>query len=168
MCADCAGEYHDPADRRFHAQPVCCPACGPRLRLLDANGDDLPGEPLAAAAALLAGGACSRSRGSVATTSRGRGRDEAAVAALRARKHREDKPFARDGRRPGGRARAVRDRRGGGGAADGRAAAGGAAAAPPGRAARAGRRAGQPQLGVMLPYTPLHHLLLARSAARSC
>ena len=33
----CAAEYHDPADRRFHAQPVCCPACGPRLRLLDAG-----------------------------------------------------------------------------------------------------------------------------------
>ena len=33
MCEACAAEYHDPADRRFHAQPVCCPACGPRLTL---------------------------------------------------------------------------------------------------------------------------------------
>ena len=43
MCAACAAEYHDPADRRFHAQPVCCPACGPRLRLLDADGTELSG-----------------------------------------------------------------------------------------------------------------------------
>src|SRR5690348_13755125 len=67
MCAACAAEYHDPADRRFHAQPVCCPACGPRLAL-----DDNDQDPIPAAAA-----AC-----------------EPAVAALRARKHREDKPFA--------------------------------------------------------------------------
>jgi len=42
MCADCAREYHDPADRRFHAQPVCCPACGPRLRYRTTAGDTAP------------------------------------------------------------------------------------------------------------------------------
>ena len=38
MCERCAAEYHDPADRRFHAQPTCCPACGPRLALLTGPG----------------------------------------------------------------------------------------------------------------------------------
>ena len=38
MCGRCAAEYHDPADRRFHAQPVCCPACGPRLSLRSPDG----------------------------------------------------------------------------------------------------------------------------------
>ena len=47
MCADCAREYADPADRRFHAQPVCCPACGPALSLVDGAGRPLPGDPLA-------------------------------------------------------------------------------------------------------------------------
>jgi hydrogenase maturation protein HypF len=57
MCGPCAAEYADPADRRFHAQPVCCPACGPRLRLAGPDGQNLPGEPIAAAAALLRDGA---------------------------------------------------------------------------------------------------------------
>jgi len=56
LCAECAAEYSDPADRRFHAQPVCCPACGPRLRLLDALGGERDGDPVGAAAALLAEG----------------------------------------------------------------------------------------------------------------
>ncbi len=38
MCALCAREYHDPADRRFHAQPISCPDCGPRLRMIDRGG----------------------------------------------------------------------------------------------------------------------------------
>ena len=46
MCEPCAAEYHDPADRRFHAQPTCCPACGPRLALRNPAGDVLAGDPL--------------------------------------------------------------------------------------------------------------------------
>ena len=57
MCADCAREYHDPGDRRFHAQPVCCPACGPSLALLDRDGTAADGDPLAGAAARLRDGA---------------------------------------------------------------------------------------------------------------
>ncbi len=49
MCPDCAAEYADPADRRFHAQPIACPACGPRLWL----EPPAPGDPLAAAVLLL-------------------------------------------------------------------------------------------------------------------
>ncbi len=49
MCERCAAEYHDPANRRFHAQPTCCPACGPRLTLLDQSGRPCP-DTLAGAA----------------------------------------------------------------------------------------------------------------------
>ncbi|MEW6181887.1 MAG: carbamoyltransferase HypF [Bacillota bacterium] len=44
MCPDCAREYDDPADRRFHAQPVACPACGPQVELLNADGKPVPGD----------------------------------------------------------------------------------------------------------------------------
>ena len=44
MCPDCNKEYSNPSDRRFHAQPVCCPNCGPVLRLLDCDGKDINSE----------------------------------------------------------------------------------------------------------------------------
>jgi hydrogenase maturation protein HypF len=164
MCERCAAEYHDPSDRRFHAQPTCCPACGPRLSLLDSALTRLPGEPLDAAADLLRAGGVLAVKGlggyhlAVDATS------AAAAAALRARKHREDKPFAvmaadlaaartlcevdetaaallTSSRRP----IVLLPRRPDTGLA--------AAVAP-----------GNRQLGLMLPYTPLHHLLLARVA----
>ena len=46
-------EYHDPGDRRFHAQPTCCPTCGPRLRFQTTNGDEPAGDPIGCAAAAL-------------------------------------------------------------------------------------------------------------------
>jgi hydrogenase maturation protein HypF len=158
MCAACRAEYEDPADRRFHAQPIACPGCGPALTLLGA-GDG--GDPVAATAALLAAGAIVAVKGIGGYHLACRADDERAVAALRARKHREDKPFALLAADLGG-ARALVDlgpeeaalltgparpivlaaRR-----ADARVAA---AVAPHGR-----------ELGVMLPYAPLHHLLLA-------
>jgi hydrogenase maturation factor HypF (carbamoyltransferase family) len=94
MCARCAAEYHDPADRRFHAQPICCPACGPTLSLLDRAETELSGQPLAAAADLLRLGGVLAVKGlggyhlAVDATS------QAAAATLRERKVREDKPFA--------------------------------------------------------------------------
>jgi hydrogenase maturation protein HypF len=94
MCAECAAEYHDPADRRFHAQPVCCPACGPRLRLLDTQHNELAGNPLAEAARLLAGGQVLAVKGLGGYHLAVDAGSEAAASALRARKHREDKPFA--------------------------------------------------------------------------
>ncbi|MGH3820918.1 MAG: acylphosphatase, partial [Pseudonocardiaceae bacterium] len=94
MCQACALEYHDPTDRRFHAQPVCCPACGPRLRLLDAGGTELPGDPLTAAAALLTSGGVLAVKGLGGFHMSAVASDAAATALLRARKHREDKPFA--------------------------------------------------------------------------
>jgi hydrogenase maturation protein HypF len=53
MCPECRQEYDDPNDRRFHAQPNACPVCGPSLQLTDPSGNNFPGDPLTAAADLL-------------------------------------------------------------------------------------------------------------------
>ncbi len=165
MCADCAAEYHDPADRRFHAQPVCCPACGPELVLTDAAGKQLSGaaDALAAAAELIRAGQVLAVKGLGGYHLMVDAGNEAAAAALRVRKHREDKPFAvmvpdvaaarrladldetaeqmlTSARRP--------------------------VVLVPRHAAAAGEVApsvapGNTHLGLLLPYTPLHHLLLA-------
>ncbi len=94
MCAACQAEYDDPADRRFHAEPVCCPACGPRLRLVDRDGRALPGDPVVAAATLLRHGGVLAVKGLGGYHLAADARQEPAVAALRARKHREHRPFA--------------------------------------------------------------------------
>jgi len=169
MCPECRLEYEDPNDRRFHAQPNACPRCGPRVRLIDARGEEreLNGcrDPIEAAAAEL------RDRRILAVKGLGgfhlacRADDERAVAALRARKHREDKPFAimapdvdgaralieltpadEDLLRAPQRPIVIARRRD---------AADVAASVAPGTR----------DLGVMLPYSPLHHLLLGDAAA---
>jgi hydrogenase maturation protein HypF len=188
MCELCAAEYHDPADRRFHAQPACCPACGPRLSLLDAAGHPVTAEPpggrpedddpIAAAVALLRAGRVLAVKGLGGFHLAVDAGNESAAAALRARKHREDKPFAlmvadvaaarrlcevddvaaallTSPRRP-----IVLLPRRDADLAD--AAAGGSAAARPVAPSVA---PGNRQLGVMLPYTPLHQLLLSELAA---
>src|SRR5215510_6250463 len=94
MCAPCAREYHDPANRRFHAQPTCCPDCGPRLWLADDTGGERPVEALKAAARVLADGGVLAVKGLGGYHLAADARSEQAAAALRARKHREDKPFA--------------------------------------------------------------------------
>lgn len=94
MCAACAAEYHDPADRRFHAQPVCCPDCGPRLRLLDAEHPAGTGDPLLAAVDVLRGGGVLAVKGLGGFHLAVDAGSEQAAHALRSRKHREDKPFA--------------------------------------------------------------------------
>jgi hydrogenase maturation protein HypF len=167
MCDLCAAEYYDPADRRFHAQPVCCPACGPRLSLLDPAGTPVPGRheaggPIAAAAGLLRAGkvlAVKGLGGYHLAVDAGRA---AAAAALRARKHREDKPFAvMVADVAAARALCEVDAAGEELLASGRR----PIVLLPRRADVAGRIAdavapGNRQLGVLLPYTPLHHLLL--------
>ena len=94
LCRDCAAEYHDPANRRFHAQPVCCPACGPRLRVIDRDRESHPGDPLVQTAELLRAGQVVAIKGLGGYHLAALANDEAAVARLRARKHREEKPFA--------------------------------------------------------------------------
>ncbi len=168
MCAACQAEYDDPRDRRFHAQPNACPACGPRARLVgDADGapGEAPGDAVAAAAALL------RSGGIVAVKGLGGyhlaclAGDEGAVARLRARKHREDKPFAvlvADV----AAARSLVE------LSEVESALLESAARPIVLAARredaevaAAVAPGLRELGVVLPYTPLHHLLARDVAA---
>jgi len=168
MCPRCVAEYHDPGDRRFHAQPVCCPDCGPRLTLLDAAGSPLAAaDPVTATAALLHRGLVVAVKGLGGYHLAAIAGNASAVAALRARKHREDKPFAV--MVPDlATARKLCDIDD---AAE-RVLAGArrpivllprlpAAAAPIAAAVAPGSR----QLGLMLPYTPLHHLLLEAAAA---
>jgi hydrogenase maturation protein HypF len=146
MCPACRREYEDPADRRFHAEPVCCPACGPKLSM-----------PIEQAAGLLRDGAVVAVKGLGGWHLACDASNEDAVARLRARKHREDKPFALMTAAP--EQLAVLDR--------GERALLEARERPivlvrrrtDARVAAAVTPAG-PWLGLMLPYTPLHHLLL--------
>ena len=160
MCAPCAAEYGNPANRRFHAEPTCCPACGPTLVLIRPGGTILAGDLVARAADMLQAGAILAIKGLGGYHLAADARSDQATAALRARKHREDKPFAVM-------------------AADVAAArtlvevnqpAAGLLTSPPrpivllprhpDTSVAAAVAPGNHQLGVMLPYTPLHHLLL--------
>ncbi len=165
MCEDCRREYDDPADRRFHAQPNACPACGPQVRLVPADGSTVvvPGaaDAIDGAARRLADGLIVAIKGIGGFHLACGADNREAVAMLRARKHREDKPFAlmvagiehalelvELGEQEEALLRSIERpivlaaRRRGAVVAE--------AVAP-----------GAPELGVMLPYTPLHHLLLA-------
>jgi hydrogenase maturation protein HypF len=165
MCPACTAEYHDPTDRRFHAQPICCPACGPRLRVLDPASTEQPGEPITETAARLRAGQVIAIKGLGGYHLAVLAGHEPAAAALRGRKHRADKPFAImvsdvDAARelcqvdPAGAALLVSRRR---------------------PIVLLPRRTDAPiapsvapgnrELGLMLPYTPLHHLLLAATGA---
>jgi hydrogenase maturation protein HypF len=97
LCDACRREYEDPLDRRFHAEPVACPVCGPHLQFAapDAKnpgqGDDVA---LAAAVAVLREGHVLAVKGIGGYHLLCDARSEAAVARLRVRKHRQDKPLA--------------------------------------------------------------------------
>ena len=95
-CSRCAAEHDDPADRRFHAQTVACPACGPALRLVlpDGSGHARDDAALTAATHALASGRILALKGLGGFQLLADATDQAAVARLRARKHRPDKPFA--------------------------------------------------------------------------
>ncbi|MCX6627337.1 MAG: carbamoyltransferase HypF [Candidatus Solibacter sp.] len=153
MCQMCRAEYHDPANRRFHAQPNACPACGPALsaEIAEAQRRLADGEILAIKGL---GGfhlACDA-------------RNAAAVARLRARKRRSDKPFAVMVRNLEAAHELC--------AVDHEAAR--ALSGPRRPIVILPRREGarlpeliaprNPALGVMLPYTPLHHLLFRGAA----
>jgi hydrogenase maturation protein HypF len=154
MCDACRREYEDPRDRRFHAQPNACPACGPRLTVVGGDGD-----PLTAAAAALLAGRIVAVKGIGGYHLACRADVGAAVARLRARKQRDDKPFALMVRDVAEAAALVHltDREV-------------SLLCGPERPIVIARRRGEvaasvapgrPDLGVMLAYSPLHHLLLA-------
>lgn len=94
MCDDCRAEYHDPLNRRFHAQPNACPVCGPRLRLLDATGAAVAGDPLPETLNALAQGMIVAVKGVGGYHLAVDAGNEEAVARLRLRKQRDEKPFA--------------------------------------------------------------------------
>jgi hydrogenase maturation protein HypF len=95
MCLDCELEYHNPADRRFHAQPICCWACGPMLELRDAGGEVLRSDdPVAAVADALAAGRIAAIKGVGGFHLACDATSEDAVRRLRERKHRAEKAFA--------------------------------------------------------------------------
>ncbi len=97
MCSECRREYEDPTDRRFHAQPNACPVCGPRVRLLDRFGHELrakPGDPISRTAQVLRGRAVVAIKGLGGYHLACDPFDAGAVRTLRGRKARQDKPFA--------------------------------------------------------------------------
>jgi len=162
LCEACATEYHDPADRRFHAQPVACAACGPMYRLFIDGEESIRGdEAIGEAARLLRGGFIVAIKG-IGGYHLGCDADNAnAVAEVRERKYRKDQAFAvmvrnmdvaddtvwldRESRELiSSVARPI--------------------VLAPARVTLAGVAPDNRDLGVMLPYTPLHHLLFASGA----
>ena len=162
MCPLCSREYQDPLNRRFHAQPNACPACGPALKLFVNSGREIPThDPIRETVALLKMGKIVAIKGLGGFHLACDATREEVVASLRARKYREDKPFAlmcrdlkvidrlcllddlsRELLESKERPIVVLPKRAG--------------------AKVAGSVAPfQKTLGVMLPYAPLHHLLFA-------
>lgn len=155
MCPACAHEYSDPADRRYHAQPIGCHDCGPRLT------STLPGDPIDAMVASVRRGETVALKGLGGFHLICDARSDAAIERLRLRKHRPDKPFAvmvpdLDAAR---HVAHVDDSEAG-------------LLESPARPivllrARSASplsplvAPGNPLIGVMLPYTPAHHLLFA-------
>jgi hydrogenase maturation protein HypF len=168
LCPECRREYEDPLDRRFHAEPVACPVCGPHLTFVLPGGDAVTGDAAAVAAAVraLRDGRVLAVRGIGGYHLLCDARSETAVRRLRERKRRPDKPLAvmfpqrgadgldaaredleigpaeRQALRDPARAIVLVTRRADSGLAP--------AVAP-----------GLAEIGAFLPYSPLHHLLLA-------
>ncbi|MCW2306405.1 carbamoyltransferase HypF [Rhodobium gokarnense] len=93
MCPACRAEYEDPADRRFHAQPIACPDCGPRL-WLERDGAEIDGDAIVEAARLLRAGKILGIKGIGGFHLACDAANEDAVRLLRERKRRPKKPFA--------------------------------------------------------------------------
>jgi hydrogenase maturation protein HypF len=95
MCPACRAEYENPADRRFHAQPTACADCGPWLELCDRNGKQIESDnPLAHFLQALRTGAIGALKGLGGYHLSCDARNSSSVAELRRRKHRDEKPFA--------------------------------------------------------------------------
>jgi hydrogenase maturation protein HypF len=101
MCPQCAEEYDDPLDRRYHAQPNACPECGPKLTLLSSNGEKISGDPVKETIRLLRQGSIVAVKGLGGFHLAAVPQDDSAVVRLRKRKRRPGKPFALMVRDPG-------------------------------------------------------------------
>ncbi len=161
MCPDCRAEYENPADRRFHAQPNACPVCGPQLELWNPEGGRLAsaGVALRAAADEIRAGRIVAVKGVGGFHLMCDARNDTAVREVRRRKRREEKPFALmlpdlEAARVICRVEAAEEA---------------LLASPEAPIVLLARREGavapsvapgNPTLGVVLPYSPLHHLLM--------
>lgn len=158
LCEQCAAEYHNPADRRFHAQPISCPECGPQLWLETTNGKELS-DPITAAQSLIAQGSIIAVRGIGGFHLICDAKNPAAIARLRAKKQRPDKPLALMVRNLKQAQDLVELN-------DAASAVLTSAAHPivvaPAHKQLNGIAPGLEELGVMLPYSPLHVLLVDR------
>jgi hydrogenase maturation protein HypF len=166
MCAACQAEYDDPASRRFHAQPNACPDCGPRVTWCDPGGRRLADGEAALGAAIqaLLGGQVVAVKGIGGYHLAADATSERAVASLRRRKARDDKPFAV---LVGGLEEARRLGRVSGAAAEELASARRPivlVAKREGATLASGVAPGLPEVGLLLAYTPLHHLLSTGTA----
>ncbi len=94
MCQDCLTEYKDPLDRRFHAQPNACPVCGPHLTLLNEKRDVIEGDAIANTVAALKEGKIVAIKGLGGFHLACDAQNARAVSRLRERKKRDEKPFA--------------------------------------------------------------------------
>ncbi len=166
LCPRCKAEYDDPADRRFHAQPNACPECGPRLWLEDAAGRKV----LPASGEDEIGAVCRLIRGGCIVAIKGLGgfhlacdaASAAVVGRLRQRKRRHAKPLALMARDTAMVGRYVRlDEAGRRQLASAAAPVVVLPAIPDAPPLADALAPGQDSLGFMLPYTPLHHLLMA-------
>ncbi len=165
MCERCQAEYDDPTDRRFHAQPNACPDCGPHLELWDREGRVAVDDPLKEAAALLREGKVLAIKGLGGFHLACDAANEQAVATLRSRKGRVTKPFAlmvadMEGARLLGEVGPVEEEL----LRSTRAPIVLLREKPDSPVSRL-VAPNQSYQGVMLPYTPLHHLLLSECGA---
>ena len=163
MCSRCSEEYDDPSHRRFHAQPNACPECGPRVRLTSASGHTLceADEAMRTAARAIRDGRILAVKGLGGFHLACRADTDAVVSVLRSRKRRESKAFAvmvsdleaaraicrldsHEEQLLLARDRPIL-----------------LAARRPDATVAASVAPGLVEVGIMLPYTPLHHVLLA-------
>ncbi|MBE3596688.1 MAG: carbamoyltransferase HypF [Hydrogenibacillus sp.] len=164
LCPICAREYGDAEDRRYHAETIACSACGPAIRLIDASGRPIPGEAIAQASALLRAGKIVAIKGLGGYHLACDATREEAVSELRRRKRRPRKPLAVMAASVEAACGAVRL------SSEEEA----LLASPAAPIVVADRRDEGPlapsiapglrTVGVMLPYTPLHHLLFDAGA----
>ena len=161
MCEDCRAEYEDPLNRRFHAQPIACPVCGPQLTLVAPDGTPLSGDPIRETVKALKAGKIVAIKGLGGFHLACDAENAQAVATLRQRKQRDEKPLAvmTAGLASAERFAFVTD--------EDRALLTGPAhpivllkrRSGEGVPALAGVADGLESVGVMLPYTPLHALI---------